>query len=62
MTNCTFSGNSAESGGGVDGNSVTVTNSTFSGNSALPGNGGAVRSGVLFTGRAKLKVRSWPAR
>src|ERR1700722_10273 len=55
VTNCTFSGNSAESGGGVDGNSVTVTNITFSGNSALPGNGGAVRSGVLSTGRAKLK-------
>ena len=42
LTNCTFSGNSADSGGGMynyDGSSPTLTNCTFSGNSADSGGG-----------------------
>src|SRR5437667_442008 len=37
VTNCTFSGNSATSGGGAISGGGTVTNSTFSGNSATLG-------------------------
>ena len=47
MTNCTFNGNSAETGGGMANNtdsSPTVTNCTFSGNLADFGGGMAMRN------------------
>jgi hypothetical protein len=47
VTNCTFSGNSADFGGGMsnrDCSSPTVTNSTFSGNSASTDGGGMLNS------------------
>ena len=50
VVNVTFSGNQAESGGGIDNglfSKLKVTNSTFSGNSAVGGGGIYNRSGPL---------------
>ena len=46
VTSCTFSGNSASTGGAIDNiaGTLTVNNSTFSGNSAPEGEGGAIHS------------------
>ena len=58
MSNSTFSGNSATSGGGgIDSATasiwqprvVTVSNSTFSGNSATNGSGGGISDGGTLT-------------
>ena len=42
MRDSTFTGNSADSGGGIDnfGGTATVSGSTFTGNTAGSGNGG----------------------
>jgi Domain of unknown function (DUF5050)/Thrombospondin type 3 repeat len=48
VSNCTFSGNSANYGGGIDSVGVlTVSNSTFSGNSAGSGGGGIDNAGTF---------------
>ena len=56
ITNSTFTGNSAPSGGGIhiipyNGVTATVSNSTFSGNSATTRGGGINTEGTLFANR-----------
>ena len=51
VVNVTFSGNQAESGGGIDNglfSKLKVTNSTFSGNSAGDGGGGGIYNGSIY--------------
>jgi hypothetical protein len=51
ITNSTFSGNSADFGGGIfnNGGTMTVTNSTFSGNSAISAGGGIANADGTVT-------------